>query len=139
MLYEDFLSTKIGSCSVPVSYWSFSHSTIFLNDNNNDNNNNNSYKIKLRSDYLQLAVFELYHELGHCSLLKYSFTRPFFYWFYHRPWAYWRKLICSLEEIRAWWWAKKELQKTEFWKDLSFREDFEIHRKECIRTYLRRK
>ena len=128
MLYEDFLFTKIGS--VPV-YYSYENAVVLEKDG--------SYAITLIPSYLQLRVFMLYHELGHCSLLKYSFTRPFFHWFYHRPRAYWRKLICSLEEMRAWWWAKKELQKTEFWKDLLFREDFEIHRKKCIRTYLRRK
>lgn len=130
MLYEDFLFTKIGSCSVPV-YYSYENAVVL--------NKDGSYFIRLISSYLQLRVFVLYHELGHCSLLKYPFTRPFFYWFYRRPWAYWRKLICSLEEIRAWGWAKKELQKTEFWKDLLFRKDFEIYRRECIRTYLRRK
>jgi len=128
--YTDFLSTKIGSCSVPVSYGL--ENAVLLNDDN-------SYKITLRPDYLQLRVIMLYHELGHCFLLKkYSFIRPFLYKLYRRPLAYWRKLICSVEEIRAWGWAKKELQKTEFWKDLSFQEDFEKHRKECIRTFLER-
>jgi hypothetical protein len=126
--YTSFLFTKIGQSSVPISYGSDNETLIYPNGYC-------EICLNVSSDHRQV-IFGLYHELGHYSLMKYSFMKSFYHYFYQRPWKHWKKLICSLEEVRAWRWAKKELQKTKLWKDASFRNAFRLYRKEWIRTYL---
>lgn len=86
-------------------------------------------------------LITLYHELGHFKILKNKILRKWMHYILRhgrqnrKPTMPLWDFLTILWEMFAWWSAKKELSKTEFW-DLEMKKLFVSYKEKCLRSYL---